>query len=202
MHILVVGVPGTGKTTLASLLSRELQLSYLNLAAFVLEKGLWLDYDPAHRSFIIDPQRVAHALSEAVRVNPNLVVESTDVLTPWEAGLEPLLVVVLRCKPSTLAQRLALKGWPHLKILENLEAELLGVVSHQARELYPQRVCELDTSSVEPRKLLDEVLRVVEVMVRGGGPEHPPCAPQPLDWLSDEESLTLLARMDSLRAGT
>ncbi len=198
---MVAGTPGTGKTTLASLLSRRLQLPYLNTAALILEKGLWIEYDSEHRSFVIDPQRVARALSNIARAKPNLVIETTDVVTPWEAGLEPLLVIVLRCKPSLLLQRLMLKGWPRAKILENLEAELIGVVSYQARELYPQRVCELDTTSVEPRELLGEVLKVIEVMARGGSPAQPPCAPQPLDWLSDEESLTLLARMESSKAG-
>ena len=57
------------------------------------------------------------------------------------------LIVVLRCHPDKLTERLALRDYSEEKIRENVEAEALNIISDEAFELYKEgKVFELDTT--------------------------------------------------------
>ena len=56
-------------------------------------------------------------------------------------------VFVLRCHPRVLKARLRSKGWNHLKIQENLLAEILDICFASSNFYYgANRVTQLDTS--------------------------------------------------------
>ncbi len=188
MIIVVAGTPGVGKSSLASYLVRLLNLAYASLTEVILYAGAWVAYEWLRRSFIIDDLKATRAISRLVRRKGGLVLETHDIELVWTAGVEPQILVVLRSRPSILYKRLVARGWPLRKIVENMEAELVGVVSAEAREYYEwRRVCELDTSSLSVRgvfkRVLDALKRGVEV-----------CEGQ-VDWLSIEEEVEFVSRI-------
>ncbi len=186
MLIVVAGTPGTGKSSLASLLTRKLNIPYNSLTEIILYKGAWCEYDWRRRSFLIDPPVALRAVSEWVRDKGSLLLETHDVELLWEAGLEPYLVIVLRTRPSILYTRLSRRGWPRAKIVENLEAELVGVVAIQAREYYGERrVCEIDTSTINPIKVLAEAMRAITGST----------CDRRIDWLGFDEEVAFVSRL-------
>ena len=69
------------------------------------------------------------------------------------------------------------------KVKENVEAELLDVCLAEAIEAYgEEKVCELDTTGIEPSEIVETVISVL-----GGRP----CGTR-VDWLSHPESRGLL----------
>lgn len=60
------------------------------------------------------------------------------------------LVVVLRTDNSALFDRLSKRGYHEAKIQENIDAEIMGVVMHDARDSYAQEiVVELQSDTTE-----------------------------------------------------
>ena len=158
--VVVAGVPGVGKSTLASRLVRKFHMKYIGLAEIALEEGAWTLYDSSRRTFYIDFVNVAKALRRRVRKGQRLLLEATELLTPWEAGIEPVVVLVLRCNPISLFERLKSRDWPLRKLVENIEAEFVGVVSWQARYLFgDNRVCEIETSRRSPEDVFKLAVR-------------------------------------------
>ncbi len=68
-------------------------------------------------------------------------------------------VVVLRCEPSALKRRLTKRGYPPPKLLDNLEAELIGLVSSEAFAAFgAKKTSEVDTTHSAPSEAAEAVL--------------------------------------------
>ena len=94
------------------------------------------------------------------------------------------MVVVLRCEPGVLKERLRLRGYPPQKIVENVEAELIGVVSSDTFDTYGRaKTWEVDTTGASP---IESASAVIEV----AGPK--PGGVQRIDWTLDYNSGTKL----------
>ena len=72
------------------------------------------------------------------------------------------LIVVLRCRPSVLAARLAERKYPKAKVQENVEAEALDVILIEAAET-GRPLLEIDTTD----KSVDEVVEAMEEILAG-----------------------------------
>ena len=55
------------------------------------------------------------------------------------------LVIVLRCNPDVLKERLSTRNWKDAKIHENVSAEILGICTEESYELYGDNVQEIET---------------------------------------------------------
>jgi len=89
-------------------------------------------------------------------------------------------VIVLRCEPGVLKQRLRTRGYGPSKIVENVEAELIGVVSSDAFDTYGRaKTWEVDTTNASPSDVASDVLKIV-VSKAGDAPR--------IDWTLDYDS--------------
>lgn len=104
-------------------------------------------------------------------------------------------VIVLRCEPSTLKMRLLGRGYAAEKVIENVEAELIGLVSSQAVKAFGRtKVLEFDTSITDPK----EAAAIITDMARG--PRHPM---PPIDWTLTYDSASKLRSLLAVpRAGS
>jgi adenylate kinase len=130
----ITGTPGTGKTSVANELERQgfpvLHLSD-TISGYVIKK------DQERDTLIIDEERWAGAF------------------VPFEGYVEGHLahllpcdrIVVLRCRPDVLMERLKKRGYGEEKIRENALAEALDVILIETVDLFsPEQVYELDTT--------------------------------------------------------
>jgi len=89
-------------------------------------------------------------------------------------------VVVLRCDPTVLKGRLRARGYPSRQVVDNLEAELIGLVSSEAFEAFgPTATFEVDTTHSTPVEAASSALKVIE------GDAEP--APR-IDWMANYDS--------------
>jgi adenylate kinase len=71
------------------------------------------------------------------------------------------LVVVLRVNSTTLYDRLKTRDYPEVKLQENLDAEIMDVLSQEAREAFNEQiVVELKSDSAE--QMDENVTRIQE----------------------------------------
>ncbi len=155
MRIALTGTPGTGKTTVASRL--DIDLDVIHLGELIDAEGLQQGRDGVRDTVIVDEERLRRH-----------VTDLTDVL--FESHLAHRLdvdrVIVLRCHPSELEQRLRSRGVRERSIQENAQSEALDVILVEAVQRHGEQcIVEIDTTG----RTIDEVVDAVEAAVDGVG---------------------------------
>ncbi|RDZ64965.1 adenylate kinase [Haloferax sp. Atlit-12N] len=152
MRVVVTGTPGTGKTTATERVADDLDLDVVHLNRLVKDEGLWTERDEERDTLVVD--------LDAAR----------DELGDWDGIVESHLahhfeadrVVVLRCRPDILEQRLLDRGEAETKARENRESEALDVILGEAVEFHGEEsVYEIDTTERDPDAVADDIAAVV-----------------------------------------
>lgn len=153
MRVAVTGTPGTGKTTATELVDADLDVVHLN--EVIREEGLHEGEDPERGSLVADLDGLADWLDG----RDDVLVES-HLAHHFDADR----VVVLRCHPEQLEQRLGERGEPDEKASENAESEALDVVLSEAVAQHgTDAVYEVDTTDRDP----DAVAADIEAVIGG-----------------------------------
>ena len=151
----VTGTPATGKKSTAPLLAKELGLKCAGINDLAVSYGLSERADGETEVDTAALRRRLRALEPPVVVYGHLlpfVLQSRAVSK----------VVVLRCDPSVLKQRLQARGYEPRKVLDNLEAELIGIVSSDAYDAFgPEKVFEVDSTRTPPAAVAASAARVI-----------------------------------------
>ena len=70
-------------------------------------------------------------------------------------------MIVLRCDPEELEKRLKNKKWKKIKVQENVEAEMVGVISYEAKKLH-KKVWEIDTTNKSVDQIVEEIVKLLK----------------------------------------
>jgi adenylate kinase len=153
MRVAVTGTPGTGKTTATDLAETPLSTIHLNDA--IHEHDLRAGHDETRDSAVADIEAVVDWLAGR---EDSLVESHLAHHVPADR------VVVLRCRPDRLEERLIARGEPRATAAENAESEALDLVLAEAVEQHgTECVYEIDTTNREP----DSVAADIEAVVAG-----------------------------------
>lgn len=143
--IFISGTPCTGKTTVSEMLAKKLNWELVKINDLAISNNLVLGIDEDKGYKIIDIDALNDLLLKSISECDNLIVEGH--LSHLCSGADKL--IVLRCRPEILKERLALRNYSDSKINENLEAEALGVCSAESLDIYESNVFELDVSDLD-----------------------------------------------------
>lgn len=172
--ISVTGTPGTGKTTLAKMLSQDLGLKLIDLNDLIGEIGIY-ETDP-EGTRLVDPDDLRGLSGDIFSQSKGVIVEGhLSHLLPSE---DITNVVVLRTHPETLRERLEGRDYPEEKIRDNLESEALDVILEEAiQEQGIQKIHEIDTTDTTPSECLETIKRALKGEIE--------LKPGSVDWLED-----------------
>lgn len=123
MIIAITGTPGTGKTSIAKFLARNLGYGYVNINEYAIKRCL-VGVDRKRKSKIINVKRL-FLLSRGFK--GNLVLDSH-----LSHFCRARLKFVLRTRPDILKKRLLKRGWSAKKVKENIDSEILGIIACEA----------------------------------------------------------------------
>jgi adenylate kinase len=168
----ITGTPGTGKKSIAPIVAERLGAHCVSL------NDLAESYHLVRvASGDVDVEELRSKLRRAL---PRDAVVYGHLL-PYVIGPRTVSrVIVLRCEPGALKERLRARGYDLKKIVEDVEAELIGVVSSDAFDAYgKEKTREVDTTRTTPGKAAAAVL---EMAAPGYNP-----APR-IDWTLDYDS--------------
>jgi adenylate kinase len=158
MWVALSGTPGTGKTAVASMLKTQ-GFMVVSLHRFAQENFCIVGVDRKRDSQLIDMGKLEKALQKRYDV---------EALVFFEGHIGHLLnsmekVVVLRCHPQVLEQRLLKRKWGAQKRQENVEAEILDVILCEAVERHSlEDIFEIDTT----KKTIEETAGIVSRLVK------------------------------------
>ena len=169
----ITGSPGTGKKTIAPLVASSLGLPCLGVNDFARSRGLIKGKGEAE----IDTQALRKELARHL-VSPSVVYGH---LLPYTVSRRMISkAVVLRCEPSVLKERLGRRRYPSYKLLENVEAELIGTISAETRRAFGNaKTLEFDTTRSTPQGAAAGVLAALAARGRRA---------MTIDWLPGYDS--------------
>ena len=188
----VTGTPGTGKKSISPILAGLLRMELVEINSFARTRAAPREGD----ELVVDTKKLGSQLAK--RGTTSTVVSGhllADVLKPASAEF----VVVLRCDPAVLKRRLASRGYLPDKVLENVEAELIGVVLDGAvRRFGAAKVHEYDSTGTSPvslaKRIADDYL--------AGRAQASPWVDWTLDYDSSARLRSLLSRPRTEPAST
>ncbi len=156
MYIAITGTPGTGKSTL----TRQLQDSgkeTISVFRYSKEQGFIIRYDEEMDSYEVDIQALDNHLKN--RHGGEDIVFISGHLSHLLSV--PDMVIVLRCNPNIIRQRLEERGYPESKIRENMEAEAVDVILVESLDNH-DAVFEIECTDMQPEEVVNAVIEITE----------------------------------------
>ncbi|MFX1400545.1 MAG: AAA family ATPase [Promethearchaeota archaeon] len=163
--MIISGTPGTGKTTVSKAISKKLKARLVSLNDLVMQKGFIISYDSNRDTFIFDEKAIIKFILDLIKnydsKNVNfLIVEGhfSDIIP--EKFID--YIIVLRCHPDELLIRLKKKGYGKLKIVENIQAEILGnCVSYFINKGIKMPILEIDTTNLNVHTIEKIIIEII-----------------------------------------
>jgi len=146
----ITGTPGTGKTSVGDALQWH---GYTVVRAKDTTEPYIIGTDPERGTGIIDEERWALEFRTVDGFVEGLI-----------AHYLPLdRIVVLRCEPHRLRERLSSRGYPPEKILENTECEALDLILIETTERHPPaHILEIDTTDMPVETVAHHIIGFVK----------------------------------------
>ena len=182
---IVTGPPGTGKTTVSTILSERLGARHIELSRFSIENGYVIEDDVERDTKVVDMGALGSAVKDIIDKSVSPVI--IDGHYAHELIEEPVIsfLFVLRKRPWDLKSVLEARQYSSDKVWENLESEIMGVITGDALELIPSsKVIEVDISDQSPQETVNQIHRMIEGGAALGNPI--------IDWVAHPETLRLL----------
>lgn len=152
MILAISGTPGTGKTTVAKILEKELGWKLLNLHDLAKDKGCVSGFDEERNCDIVDSDKLSEVISG---LKGDFIIEAH-----FAHEMPSDVLVILRTHAGILRHRLRDKGWPEKKVEENVMAEIMDICVNEASEM-GKDFSEIDSGREKPEETAEEILKIL-----------------------------------------
>ncbi len=152
----ISGTPGTGKTDVSKALVEKTGYKILDVNEVVKNSE--------EIEFVKDEER--NTLSVDIGSMRKVLEEKVVDKTVLEGHLSHHhgsdLIIVLRCSPEKLEERLKSRDWSEKKIRENVESEVIDVILQEAVNMHGDKVIEIDTTGKNSDEVAKEIQEILE----------------------------------------
>jgi adenylate kinase len=163
MLIAITGTPGAGKTAVASIL-RDMGEHVIDLHQYIEEKGLKERFDKKRDTYNVDADKLNRSVKELVQEDKNVFLEGH-----LSHFLDCDIIIVMRCHPTVLHERLRKRNYARSKITENVQAEVLDVILCESMDS-EAHVFEIDNTSCTLEEAALTIKNIVSGSTSGYGP--------------------------------
>ena len=175
MIISLTGTPGSGKTAISSYL-REKGETVIDLNQYIEEKGLKERFDRKRDTYNVDVNRLNASLKTSVPREGNVFLDGH-----LSHFLDCDVIIVIRCNPSILYERLKKRNYPEQKMKENVQAEALDVILCESSDS-DAHVFEIDNTSCTLEHAASMVRDIVSGNTEGYEPGSVNWAEEMVKW--------------------
>jgi adenylate kinase len=161
-------------------------MTHIDLTKYALENGFILEQDTDRKTPIVDLEGIKDSLKEFItKKEQGIIIEGHYSHVIIDEDLVNLLII-LRKAPWELFEILQNRLYDYEKIWENLESEIMGIITNEA-QIYPKdRLLEIDTTGKTPEKTVEEIK---EVIIDKKTKRY-----EPIDWVAYPDTLRLLVK--------
>ncbi len=155
---IITGNPGTGKHTVAKLISKKSSLDIIDINKIAINEGV---FKKNQGTLDVDVSKLKKIINKMGSENSILVGH----LAPYVISAKNVeIVVVLRKSPYKLQHIYRKRKYSNKKSLENLGSEILGIVYYDSiREFGRKKTFQIDTSN----ELISHTVKKVESIFKG-----------------------------------
>ncbi len=172
-NIIISGTPGCGKTSVAIEISRILQARVISLNELAISDKFSFEYDEERKTYIVDFDEflpyILKKIDKIKQADPQfLIIEShfSDIIP--EKFID--YAFILRCDPDELYKRLEQKEFTSEKIIENIQAEILGnCVNYFVQKQTNFPLFEINTTNLSINSLAKIIVDIVLGKKDGNG---------------------------------
>jgi len=166
MQILIVsGTPGTGKTTISKNISNYIKAKVISLNELAISENLIVKYDAKRETSVINNKKLISFLIELIEDYKKedlefLIIEShfSDIVPEQYINF----VIILRCDPDELYNRLKRRGYKREKIRENVQSEILGnCVNYFINKPLNIPILEIDTTNISIESITKTIVDIL-----------------------------------------
>lgn len=161
-NILIVGTPGTGKSTLASDVADKANMTHLNVGEIAQQENFYESYDEERQCQILDEEKLLDHLEELTK-DGGVIVEYHGCDFFPERWFD--VVFVLRTNTAKLYDRLVARGYTENKVGENVQCEIFGILYEEAMNSYQTEIVhELQSNTPEEMEQnADQIVQWINV---------------------------------------
>ena len=152
IKIAITGISTIGKTIISKRLAKKLDFKYIEINELAKKLKAYDGYDRKRQCKILDMKKLEKEIN---KIKDNIILDG-HVSHLFKVNL----VIVLRCDPQKLKRKLNRKYSNKFKIQENLEAEILGVITSEALEKN-KNIYEIDTTKKTIKQIINDINKIV-----------------------------------------
>lgn len=153
MIISISGTPGAGKTAVSKILARMMKANVISITEQA--KKIPHGYDKKRRTKIIDIRILQKKINKEITSNNINIIDGH-----MSHLLKSDIVIIFRCNPKVLKERMKNRKWNATKIRENIEAEILDEITIEALKK-SKNVFEIDTSRKSAKKTAEIAKNII-----------------------------------------
>lgn len=153
MLVAITGTPGVGKSTVSKILACKFKV--IDMHEYAEANGLFEGFDEDAGSYEVDVERLNSSFQKST--DDDGIVFMDGHLAHF---VDCDMIIVLRCDPRRIRERLKLRGYDERKVSENVQAEVLDVILSESVET-GNRVYEIDCTDLSPEETADRIERIV-----------------------------------------
>ena len=186
--LIITGVPGTGKTTISKLVQKKLDATHVDVSKLAISEDNSQEIDERRETLIANMKNLSEKLIDLIEKSRKLVI--IDGHYSPELIKTDLVekIFVLRRAPWVIKEVLEKRGYSKTKILENIEAEILGTCLHDALSHHPKEIiCEIDVTDMSS----DYIAELITLILA----EKKTCKVYEVDWGLHINTLELLKEL-------
>lgn len=165
--VIISGTPGCGKTTISNYMSNIIKAKVITLNELVIKKDFVLEFDEKRETYVVDFNNLIPYIVSIIKKNKNkenqagfLIIEGhfSDIVPDNYIDFG----IVLRCHPDELFNRLKERGYNRNKIIENIQAEILGnCVNYLLKKKIKNPLFEVDTTHLKEEFVANVIIGII-----------------------------------------
>lgn len=165
-RVIISGTPGTGKTSISKLLTQKINARMISLSKLAISNNLTIGYDLKRETSVIDAKKIILQVHKIIETCINQNIEVIIIESHFSDIIPNNLIdyaIVLRCHPDELIRRLKDRNYKKEKILENVQAEILGTsMNYLIEKNLEKDIIEIDTTNLKIESIANLIIEIIQ----------------------------------------